>query len=176
MKRQLASYGLLVALLLPIVMVWGSFELKRKTIRKEAKHQIISDIEKSALTQLTFSSAQLHQLKWEHSTEFEYKGELYDVVETHQHGDSITYICWWDNEETKLNQQRNQLAALLFQQDPQNQKQQTQLVQFFKNLFQKGADGPPQSTETQLSKSPFSYQEKLDTRYLTLDTPPPKLG
>ncbi len=40
------------------------------------------------------------QLQWEHSREFRYKGQFYDVVEVIEVGDSIAYTCWWDKAET----------------------------------------------------------------------------
>ena len=60
------------------------------------------------------------KLRWEHSKEFEYRGQMYDVVSSETKGDSIFYRCWWDHKETQLNKKLNILVAKALDQDQNN--------------------------------------------------------
>jgi hypothetical protein len=51
------------------------------------------------------------KLRWEDPGEFEYDGQMYDVVETWTVGGTVYYRCFWDREETRLNNQLRELAA-----------------------------------------------------------------
>lgn len=75
-------------------------------------------------------------LKWKHSREFEFKGEMYDVVSTEIKGDTTYYRCWWDHEETRLNKQLKKLVLVAFGQNTENKQQQKNLTDFVKHLFQ----------------------------------------
>lgn len=80
-------------------------------LKREIKHRIIEGIDRSELVELSFTAEEKKQLRWEHSKEFEYNGEMYDVVESKSENGKITYWCWWDNEETNLNRRLNNLLA-----------------------------------------------------------------
>jgi hypothetical protein len=74
-------------------------------------------------------------LEWEHSKEFEYKDQMYDVVESKTYGDSAYYWCWWDNEETTLHKQLDQLLAEVLGNSPSRDEKEDQLLEFYKNLY-----------------------------------------
>jgi hypothetical protein len=74
-------------------------------------------------------------LRWEHNQEFEYKGEMYDVVKRTFLGDSIRYTCWWDNDETVCNQKLKKLAAEFFGKRRDSQQSHARVQQFMKSLF-----------------------------------------
>jgi hypothetical protein len=62
---------------------------------------------------LKFSTQEAAEnLDWEHDAEFEYRGEMYDVIHATITADSATYWVWWDTEETQLN---NELKLLVDQ-------------------------------------------------------------
>ena len=70
-------------------------------------------------------------MDWEHSKEFEFKGEMYDVVFTEYIEDKVIYYCWWDNKETKLNKQLAQnLEEILGGKSDRN----TNKISYFKLL------------------------------------------
>ncbi len=84
----------------------------------------------------TFSIADAHTiLQWEHSREFEYKGEMYDVIRSEMKGDSIWYWCYWDKKETKLRKELNVLLVNLMGPGQQSRNEGRQLNDFFKSLF-----------------------------------------
>jgi hypothetical protein len=74
-------------------------------------------------------------LNWEHSREFEYKGEMYDVIRSETKGDSIWYWCYWDRKETKLRKELNVLLVSLMGPGQQSKNEGRQLNDFFKSLF-----------------------------------------
>ena len=75
------------------------------------------------------------KLDWEHSREFEYKGEMYDVLRSETKGDSIWYWCYWDRKETKLWKELNVLLVNLMGPGQQNKNEGRQLNDFFKSLY-----------------------------------------
>ncbi|MBI4810716.1 MAG: hypothetical protein HY800_04610 [Ignavibacteriales bacterium] len=117
----------------------GSYILlqyQKLRIKKEIKHRIISGIDKNELVFFKFSKTESEkELLWEHSKEFEYKGEMYDVVESEEKGDTICYWCWWDHEETSLNKRLNILLARAMEQNPQQQEKARRVAIFLQSLF-----------------------------------------
>lgn len=109
---------------------------EKSQVRKEVKSQLTRSIDKKFLVHLKFTKQFAKtELNWEHSKEFGYKGEMYDVIETLIVGDTINYWCWWDNEETNLNKKLNNLVAQALGNNHQNKENEKQLTNFFKTLF-----------------------------------------
>jgi hypothetical protein len=92
----------------------GSFPwllFKRAMLKKEVARQITQGIEGDRLVELRFAKEEAETLlRWEHSGEFEYKGQMYDVVQAWAVGDTLYYRCYRDREETKLNNRLKELA------------------------------------------------------------------
>lgn len=136
MQNRIIGIFLSVCLIVPVLGMFGWLQLKKKVVRKEVKHQLMAEVDRSELVLLKFSSeAAALELEWEHSTEFEYRGQMYDVVASETRGDSIYYWCWHDHHETALNRQLAALTRAALQKDPEHQNGQKQLVQFFHHLF-----------------------------------------
>ena len=74
-------------------------------------------------------------LFWKHSKEFEYNGEMYDIVRREYNNDQVTYYLWWDHEETSLNRRLTELTASLFDQSPSKERSSHQLSFFLNQLF-----------------------------------------
>lgn len=86
------------------------------------------------LLKFTRSEAEA-QLDWEHSDEFEYKDQMYDVVESKVKGDTTYYWCWPDDEETKLDSTLDKLLADSFGKDQQQKDNQRTVISIFKSLY-----------------------------------------
>src|SRR5690606_7222952 len=68
-------------LILPFVIGFLSIEIQRHAIRRAVKHEILLHIDLSELTLLKFHRNEAEEvLDWEHASEFEFEGEMYDVV------------------------------------------------------------------------------------------------
>lgn len=136
MKRTTIVISFLSFLILPIVLVLSFFYYQKYTVKQNIKHQLVSKISKNELLHLKFSVIDSQtKLFWEHSKEFEFNGEMYDVVKQENHGDSISYYCILDNEETALNQEINKLVFLFLNQNNQEKESKNKLKEFYKNLY-----------------------------------------
>jgi hypothetical protein len=90
-------------------------DLERASVKKAVDRHIIAGIEASDLVLLEFSREETGTLlRWEHAREFEYDGQMYDVVETWAVGDTVFFRCWWDREETALNARMRVIALRAF--------------------------------------------------------------
>ena len=89
--------------------------LERSIVKKAVDRHIVAGVEESDLVLLEFSREETGTLlRWEHAREFEYDGQMYDVVETWAVGDTVFFRCWWDREETALNNRMRALALRAF--------------------------------------------------------------
>ncbi|MBK9591208.1 MAG: hypothetical protein IPO32_06800 [Crocinitomicaceae bacterium] len=95
MFRQLFSILLVSSLIGPYLGISLYLKHEKRMLKREIKHRIIEGIDRSELVELSFTPEEEQQLRWEHSKEFEYKGEMYDVVESKSENGKITYWCWW---------------------------------------------------------------------------------
>jgi hypothetical protein len=144
-------------------------------VKHEVKQMMIEGIDKDELILLKFSIAESKiQLKWEHSKEFEYNRQMYDVVDSKIVDNTIYYWCWLDNEETKLNQQLTQLVTNLFNTNSEKKETQDRLISFYKSLYF--------AEKTHWVFTNTNEEHELDTFYLLSytvvslrpNTPPPQ--
>ncbi len=175
MKRQYQSILLIVFVTVPIIGVFTLFQVERFKVRHEVKERLIEGMDKSQLTliRLTKSEAE-KELHWEHSSEFEYQGTMYDVVEIEVDEDYISYWCWKDEVETKLSRQISLLTAGILGANQERNTNQLRLITFLQNLYSPSPwswelvshilDNP----ERELYNSAFLSRDKEDP-----PTPPP---
>lgn len=109
---------------------------RKAVVRREVKHMLMAGVDRDELVRFTFSRQEAkQQLTWKHAKEFAYRGQMYDVVDSAVQGDSVTYWCWWDSEETRLEQQLAALAGKAFGQDDHQRQRQQQLLDFYFSLY-----------------------------------------
>jgi hypothetical protein len=100
------------------------------------KRKMIKGIDKSELVLLVFKRSEAtEKLHWEHAREFEYAGQMYDVVETLTTADSIYYHCWPDNQETHLNKKLNDWVASVLGSDKKHRQNSQLISEFYKMLY-----------------------------------------
>lgn len=134
--KNFISILLLSCLVLPFVGTVTFLNYHKKKVRRQIKHEIIAGIDKNELILLSFTKKEAKQLKWKHSKEFEYKNSMYDIVEADTTNNIITYWCWWDYKETKLNKQLTKLLAQFLGNDSKNKETKTRFAQFYHSLYQ----------------------------------------
>jgi len=148
---------------------------KKAQVRHEVKEQMVEGMDRAELVEIRLGWAEMGELEWEHEKEFEYQGEMYDVVEKRVEGGEMVFLCWPDQQESALNRQLEQLAARALGHDSDHQHHQQLTQRFFNSLF------PPQmapaphfpsfpSPEYLISNDIFSPQ-----LHLTPPVPPPSL-
>ena len=169
MKGKVAGIFLLFCLVAPIPATFTFLHYQKKQIKKEIKRQIIIGINKEELVLLKFAKNESETLlHWKHSKEFEYDGQMYDIVETENRGDTTCYWCWLDNEETKLNKQLDELLASALGKDTKNIEHKDRLVFFLKSLFFSEYEGwDIYSFQSALMFYPYIYN------YNKISYPPP---
>lgn len=129
------SLCVLASLFTPFGATYLWLHIQKSLLKKELKAQLIAGIDKSELAHFTFSASQIEtELRWEHKKEFEYKGEMYDVIETQICYDSIRYVCWHDKAETKLNRQLQTLIAQRTGNTPEHQARERLCYHLLKSL------------------------------------------
>ncbi|GAB4365015.1 MAG: hypothetical protein Kow0042_03950 [Calditrichia bacterium] len=135
-RTKTTAIFLLICLAVPVFTTYAWHHYRKYMIKKEVKRGIIAGIPREDLVLLKFTRSEiLSGLRWEHSREFEYNRQMYDVVDSAVKGDTIYYWCWWDHEETELNRKLKKLADQMANNDPKNRENENRLLKFFSSLF-----------------------------------------
>lgn len=120
----------------PVATIYTFLQYEKSALRREIKWKMIAGMDHKELVLLTFTKEETKtKLRWEHSKEFEYNGQMYDIVSQEIKGDSIFYRCWWDHEETQLNKNLKKLVASAFNQDEDNRETQKGLYFYLWSFF-----------------------------------------
>ena len=86
---------------------------QKQQLRKEIGKKMNQDVEEGEFVVMEFTMEQIKtELRWEHAMEFEYKGQMYDIIEKENKGTSVVFKCWWDKAETALNKEMDELLAM----------------------------------------------------------------
>lgn len=134
--KYLASILLLASLLLPSAGAFFWLKLRKECIRENIKREIQRGIPDEKLVELRFSQEDARQyLRWEHEREFEFQGLMFDVVSTKTEGDTLIYRCFWDEAESEINRQLEELTNKGLAKDPENKQMQLRLLDFLKSLY-----------------------------------------
>nr|WKN38413.1 hypothetical protein K4G66_06825 [Tunicatimonas sp. TK19036] len=176
MKSKISGIFLLICLGLPLLVTHTWLQHQKVTIRRQVKRRIIAGLHRDELVLLTFTKKEAQTLlRWEHAHEFEYRGQMYDIVESDVESDTLKYWCWSDDEETQLNQQLSKLLAIALGHSPQNKEKQKQLIQFYKSLyFLKASDWRIPSIPTE--QTFCLYYLTYSSISLNPPKPPPRLA
>lgn len=172
--RKWFSIFLVITLTTPFVGLFGWFTIEKHMLRKEVKHQLMSITSNEDLKTFQFDyDDTLKLLTWEHEKEFEYKGEMYDIVRRSYSKGIVTYHVWWDHEETVLNQKLDRLTTSLFNTSPEKKRTSQQMYFFLLQLFisqNETAIHPLLNTKRNES---FTYQDLKSRPFIDVSTPPP---
>ncbi|MFO7616396.1 MAG: hypothetical protein R6V75_04025 [Bacteroidales bacterium] len=134
--RKLFAILLAVCLTAPFYSGFFLLHWQKRLIQSEVKKQMIRGLDKDDLVLMKFSRAEsATTLRWEHPGEFEYRGEMYDVVETIAEGDSVAYWCWHDHRETRLNLRLRAMVERAREENPVSRETQKRLLDFYKIQF-----------------------------------------
>ena len=101
--RKLVSYCLFLLVIWQIIGFVGYFEISHYTLKKEIKSLLKRGVPEGELITHTFNQNELKELKWLKKNEFEFNGNLYDVVRTYKlTNDRYKLACISDKQETIL--------------------------------------------------------------------------
>ncbi|MFT6868530.1 MAG: hypothetical protein ACJA08_003384 [Cyclobacteriaceae bacterium] len=174
LKRKLFGILFLLILIAPAMLTYSWLQYKRHQVKRTVKWDLIGLTSVNDLELIKVAKHEVDtKLRWEHSKEFEYEGEMYDVVNTETRGDTIYYVCWWDHEETKLNRQLKLLLAMALNQDTQQKEKQIQFYIFLKSLYYQANDNWNVAYLQNKSTSNDHYLVDFQSRKTPPPTPPP---
>lgn len=174
MKSDKVGIFLILCIMVPLVGAIAGLQLK-KTFLKRRGRKLSSKADKENAVLLKFTKEESQSLlNWEHEREFEYKGYMYDVIDSEVDGDTVSYWCLKDYKETQLNRELDEVFAFLLGKKDQKKETHQRLTQFLKSLY----------FSTPQTFSPVVHAEKftniLSTHYSSVcispAVPPPKLG
>lgn len=176
MQSSKISMFLLIVLIFPVsgTLTWMYFN--KLQIKKSVKRAIIHGVPDHQLNLILITKKQRHLLHWKHSKEFEYLGEMYDIVRQESCGDTTHYWCWWDKEETTLNQYINTLAYGFIDKSLERKSKLENLFEFLKSFYFE-----PQVVfvlNFRVSADPyqnFPQNELLTSLTVKTYTPPPEI-
>ncbi|MFZ2055368.1 MAG: hypothetical protein WAU81_14365 [Candidatus Aminicenantales bacterium] len=144
-------------------------------VKKEVKKYIVQGIENDNLVVLRFSKEETETLlQWENSREFEYNGQMYDVVQTWTVGDTVYYRCWWDREETKLNRRLRELAARALGKAPKIGQQSDPWSSSPKVLFCAGTNERKIMTPALFPQPSWAFADSYSSIVIQPPKPPPR--
>jgi hypothetical protein len=150
-------------------------KLEKKMIRREVKHQIMETLDEQELVTFRFSLADTAQLlEWEHENEFEYQGEMYDVVRRTYSGGFVTYHLWWDHKETALNKRVDLLAQSIFNNHPNKQKTADHISFLLHQLMLNESTILTTKPIATQSNHVFAYLNSYSSILGSLSSPPPE--
>lgn len=129
------SILLLTALLLPLLIALSWMNIQKTIVKREVKWLILNHLHKEDLIKLHFSASENDALNWEHSREFEFNDNMYDVVKSEISGDSFTYFCYLDHEETTLNNSIDKAIQHMVGKDAKQHQTKDELTNFLKSLY-----------------------------------------
>lgn len=172
--QRIAIILLSLSLFAPAIITISCLKYQKTKVRKQVKRMLMKEANPHELVEFTFHLKDTSTLlRWEHSKEFEYNQQMYDIVERTYVGDSVTYLCWWDHAETALNKE---LAAIVFNmlsQNPVKSKAQDKWLFFYKSLFCPSNVYVLAKQFELKSESPFRYLHFLSGIKLKPPFPPP---
>jgi len=177
MKRRITGVLLLFCLAAPIAAMFTFLHYQKKQVRKNVKHQIVAGLDRSELVLLKFTRDECEStLQWKHSKEFEFNGSMYDIVEAEVKDGKVHFWCWWDNKETKLNQQLDNLLVGAWNNDPAQRRNKEHLNQLYKSLFIETHPISTQKPYVDQERAIIPYEFGFLTRAYPPPVPPPRIG
>ena len=172
--------GAIVLILILIFHFSGGnllFHIQRQRIRKEIKTRIKQGVPKSEMRVFTFSlkGGDLKNLQWHEDHEFRYEGHMYDIVHRKTVGDSITFYCINDDQETTLFAHLDELTQKKSASGPA--RKNNELISQGLSLFYLTGHEihlPPCITFFKQITNPYIFPESAWK--LVTDTPPPRFA
>jgi hypothetical protein len=134
--KKIVPLLLLLTFIAPFWVVYFYLNFQQKAIQKEVQIQITRGIPENELVNLIFHKSETDQvLRWEHEKEFEYQGQMYDIVEQFEKGDSVQYLCWWDKAETASKEHMRKLISDEVNKSRPGSHKSLKLIDYVKSLY-----------------------------------------
>ena len=150
------SFFLLVLWVVPSGLGFMILKFQKRLIRNSVKELVYSGLSNSQLSRIVVNTSDSDYLLWHHHDEFEFHGNMYDLISIESSKDSIVYLCFLDEKESAINIYIDQQAKSIWSHSPFANDFETKLVDFIQKVF------PPEN----IIDFPIG---DLDTQVLCLD-------
>lgn len=175
MKSKALAVWLTFCLVAPITTTFFVLQYQRRQIKTAVEEKVIAGIDPKELVLLKLTEAEkLAELSWEETQEFEYQGEMYDVVKTNTVGDTTYYWVWRDYEETVLNKQLEKLASFALDHNPIDAEDKERWSKFLETRYLPGAKEKWVAIFRELKHQYYFKQLFFRLVFLSPPIPPPK--
>lgn len=156
MRHPLIGLALAILLVCPAALSWLATAWQLHAIKETVEERLRAGLPEEELVVLAFAKSEASQLEWEHDSEFEYQGQMYDLASTEIRHDSLFYTCYPDYAETVLGQRLHRCLADWLRHNPTQQEQGERLHCFFRSLYCHALPNYDSSALTN-TKPTFSY-------------------
>jgi len=119
--KSLWALSISLIFIAPFGSLFWQYQTQLYAHKKSIKKALLRSTPKDDLIEFRWSKPEAESLDWKEQDEFEYQGEMYDVVEKQERKDSLILWCYWDYAETQLHQKfKNLLAKNPYRPKPEN--------------------------------------------------------
>lgn len=174
--RKLVSYSLFLLVAWQIIGFVAYFEFSHYTLKKEIKLVLKQGVPKNRLVIFEFDKNQLEELIWLKKNEFDYRGNLFDIVRSHETAEGKTYMeCISDTQETILFKNLGQTVSINLgdDQNPTPLSNWLKTLHFPLNIvfFELKI---PNLDSMSLPKPTFHFEESILRTIGEIESPPPE--
>ena len=174
--RKLVSFSLFFLVAWQIIGFVAYFEFSHYHLKKEIKLVLKQGVPKDELVIFEFDKNQLEELIWLKKNEFNYHGNLFDVVRSHETAEGKTYMeCISDKQETLLFKKLEQTVSINLGDD----SNPTPLFNWLKTLHFPLSISffeikIPNLYKTYLPRPNFHFEESILQSTSEIESPPPE--
>jgi hypothetical protein len=107
------AYALILVLVLPVLGSYLGLRQQQRIVRRAVKHAMERGLSDAELVRWRFTAAEAAALDWkEEGREFRHEGQMYDIVRAAWTDGHLEFWCWWDHEESELEQRLERLVRV----------------------------------------------------------------
>lgn len=145
-------------------------------VRHEMKQRIKAGVPEDELVVLKISkSEELDEdiFEREHSREFRYKGQMYDVIRLVEQGDTTVYTCIHDVKESGLFEALDRMVNEELNEDDDEKRQREMMLGFFQKVYLPVATVEMNLHGSTLSSN-FAYSDIVSEEHIIKAAEPPQ--
>lgn len=174
--KRIGPILLFALLTLPFTGTYLWLNIEKAMVKKAVKRHLVEGLDDDKLVRLEFTHQEAKvKILWHHEEEFEFNGQLFDIVRQQITSSGVVYWCFPDHEETQLQKQLTELLNLNLKKDIQRQHKQQLSVTFYKNLFFETENIKVEPAESILTKPYTHFSIKFTNCLFSPPAPPPRL-
>lgn len=166
----------MVLFIAPFYGTYLYLSLQQKAIQEAVQRKLEEEIPENELVKLIFFKKEIPKLlKWEHDKEFEYDGQMYDVVEVTDVGDSLQYLCWWDKAETATKQNMQNLISEEINKSKPSKHKPVNFSDYYKSIYVFLTPCSENEIVVPIGRTSFSFAKHEGILSTEPPFPPPKI-